>query len=165
MNSDIYEKGLKMVSVRLVKEPSLYPERKIRTADDVKKFMRDELSSFDREVFCVLNLAANGKVINMNIASVGTLSAAMVSPREIFKSSILSNAGSVILYHNHPSGSVQPSLEDYQTTKRLAKAGMLLDIKVLDHIIVAGRTGEMYSFAANGEMEQYNQLGKEENAR
>ena len=78
----------------------------------------------------------------------------MVSPREVFKSSILSNAAAFIAIHNHPSGSSKPSQEDRDVTKRLLECGKLMDIKMLDHIIVAGESAEMTSFKSEGIMNQ-----------
>ena len=144
------ENELKVVNVRLVKEPSLYSDEPIRTPQDVLKLIAKELSLYDREVFLILNLKYNGQVINMNICSVGTLNASLVSPREVFKSSILSNAGAFIAIHNHPSGNLDPSEEDKQLTKRLMECGRLLDIRLIDHIIVAAETGEMFSFKEEG---------------
>lgn len=72
----------------------------------------------------------------------------------MFKSSILSNAASFIAIHNHPSGSLQPSQEDRDVTRRLLECGDLLNIKMLDHIIVAGESAAMYSFKQEGLMDQ-----------
>ena len=148
------ENELKVVNVRLVKEPSLYSDEPIRTPQDVLKLIAKELSLYDREVFLILNLKYNGQVINMNICSVGTLNASLVSPREVFKSSILSNAGAFIAIHNHPSGNLDPSEDDKQLTKRLMECGRLLDIRLIDHIIVAAETGEMFSFKEEGLMDR-----------
>ena len=78
----------------------------------------------------------------------------MVSPREVIKSSILSNAASFIAIHNHPSGNLTPSDADKTLTERLMTCGKYMDIKMLDHIIVAGETGEMFSFKGEGLMNQ-----------
>ena len=86
------ENKLNVVNIRLVKEPSLYSTKPLKSPEAVLELMAEEMSSYDREVLCILNLKANGQVINMNIASIGTINAALVCPREIFKSSILSNA-------------------------------------------------------------------------
>lgn len=145
---------IKVVNIRLVKEPSLYSEEPIKSSEDVMKIIAKELSTYDREVFLVLNLKLNGQVINMNICSVGTLTNSLVSPRDVFKSAILSNAGAFIAVHNHPTGGLEPSQEDKDITKMLLKAGKILDIKMVDHIIVAGETGEMYSFQREGLMDQ-----------
>ena len=92
---------IQVVNIRMVKEPSLYSTEKITGPEDVKKVIAKELSTYDREVFAVLNLKTNGQPINLNICSVGTLDASVVSPREVFKSTILSNSAAFIAIHNH----------------------------------------------------------------
>ncbi len=79
---------------------------------------------------------AKNEVNAIEIVSTGTLSSALVHPREIFKAAILSNAHAVILCHNHPSGDPAPSREDREITRRLVEAGMLMGIEVLDHVII-----------------------------
>ena len=144
--------GLEVVNVRLVKEPCLISEKKVVNTEIASELIKNHMESFDREAFCVLSIATDGTPINMNVASIGTLDAALIVPREIFKSSILSNAAAIICYHCHPSGSVRPSEDDTLTTERLKKAGELLGIKMIDHIIVGCGTGRTYSFAENGLM-------------
>ena len=82
--------------------------------------------------------------------TVGSINNALVSPREVFKSSILSNAASIIIFHNHPSGNVNPSKDDIKITETLRAAGSILDILVLDHIIIGGRNRDTYSFLEQG---------------
>lgn len=146
------ENRINVVNVRLVKEPSIYSADPIRTPEDVLRAVADELKTYDREVFAIINLKTNGQIINLNICSVGTLNASLISPREVFKSSILSNAAGFIAIHNHPSGSITPSAEDKEVTERLMACGEFLDIKMLDHIIVAGETGDMLSMKSEGMM-------------
>lgn len=146
------ENKINVVNVRLVREPSLYSAEPIKTPEDVLNAVADELKQYDREVFAIINLKTNGQIINLNVCSVGTLSASLISPREVFKSSILSNAAAFIAIHNHPSGNISPSAEDKEVTERLMACGEFLDIKMLDHIIVAGETGEMLSMKAEGMM-------------
>lgn len=126
---------LKMVSVRLVDEPPLLGSKKVKTVQDAAEVMAKELSGCDRELFCILNLRTNGQVINANIVAMGTLNSSLVCPREIFKSSILSNAAHVVLLHNHPSGDPAPSQEDIIVTKKLQLCGDMIGIPVVDHII------------------------------
>ena len=145
---------IQVVNIRMVKEPSLYSTEKITGPEDVKKVIAKELSTYDREVFAVLNLKTNGQPINLNICSVGTLDASVVSPREVFKSTILSNSAAFVAIHNHPSGSLNPSQEDKDVTKRLLSCSELLGVKMLDHIIVAGETGDIYSFKSEGLLDQ-----------
>ena len=142
------ENRIDVVNVRLVKEPALYSTEPIKTPEDVLRVVADELKSYDREVFAIINLKSNGQIINLNVCSIGTLNASLVSPREIMKAAILSNASAFIAVHNHPSGNCRPSSEDIETTKRLAECGEILDIRMLDHIIVAGETGKMLSMKA-----------------
>lgn len=146
------ENEVKVVNIRLVKEPSLYGENPITCPDDVLKVVANELKDYDREVFAIINLKSDGKPINLNICSVGTLNSSMVSPREVFKSAILSNAAAFIAVHNHPSGNKTPSEEDKDVTERLAECGRMMDIRMLDHIIVAGETGEISSLKSMGLM-------------
>ncbi len=93
------DEKIEVVNIRMVKEPSLYSSEKIKSPEDVLKVIADELATYDREVFAVLNLKSNGQAINLNICSMGTLDSSMVSPREVFKSSILSNAAAFIAIH------------------------------------------------------------------
>lgn len=139
------KKGIDVVAIRLIKKPRLFPHRKIATTEDAVNCIREELSLYDRETFCVLNLCTDGSVINFNEVSLGSLNSAVICPREVFKSCILSNASAVIFFHNHPSGNTKPSQEDYLVTKRLVETGELLGIKVVDHIIVAANTGAYLS--------------------
>ncbi len=145
---------LKVVNVRLVKEPSLYSEYPIRTPQDVMKVVAEELSQYDREVFAILNLKNNGQVLNMNICSVGTINASLVAPREVMKSCILSNASCFLALHVHPSGNPEPSEEDKEVTEKLLRCGDLMEIRMLDHIIIGSGTGEMFSFKSNGLMDR-----------
>jgi DNA repair protein RadC len=98
--------------------------------------VRDELLKSDREVFACLHLNTKNRLVSWEIASIGSLSATIVHPREVFKAAILANAAGVIFCHNHPSGDPEPSLADIELTRRLAKAGDVLGIDVFDHLIV-----------------------------
>lgn len=146
------EHELDVVQIRLIKERTLYSDHAMNSPKEVIRFLADEFSAFDREVLGILNLNSQNQVINMNVVTVGTIDQSIVSPREIFKSSILSNAANIILIHNHPSGKVSPSREDMQITDQLCSAGMLLGIHVLDHVIIGGRNGWSYSFAEHGDL-------------
>lgn len=99
-----------------------------------------DIATLDREHFIVLCLSARRRVIARETVSVGTLSASLVHPREVFKSAIMANAAVVIVAHNHPSGDAQPSEEDREVTKRLRRAGEILGIPVIDHVIIGQKT-------------------------
>ena len=92
-------KALEVVNIRLVKEPSIISEKPISNANDAVNLIQNLIKDFDREAFCTLNLAADGKPISMNMVSIGTLTSALVSPREVLKSSVLSNASAYIAFH------------------------------------------------------------------
>ena len=136
---------LNQVAIRMVKQPPLYSEVPMKNPETAIQVMNDFLSQMDRELFCIVNLQADLKPINMNIISAGCLNEAMAHPREILKTAILSNANSMMLFHNHPSGTVSPSDIDIRTTARLQEVGTLMGIPLTDHIII-GRGQEYYSF-------------------
>jgi len=108
----------------------------ISSPADVERLLRGRIANLDRENFVVVLLNTKNEVIETPTVSVGTLSASLVHPREVFKPAIRASAASVILAHNHPSGKVEPSREDREVTKRLGEAAGVLGIEVLDHIIV-----------------------------
>ena len=81
-------------------------------------------------------LDSQNKVISREIVSIGTLNASLIHPRELFRTAIIRNANSIIISHNHPSGSLEPSKEDIKITDQLRKAGDILNIQLLDHVIV-----------------------------
>ena len=92
-----------------------------------------------KEFFIAFYLDSKNKIIAREIISIGTLNSSLIHPRELFKGAVLRSANSIILSHNHPSGSLEPSEEDISTTKKLIDCGELLGIKILDHIIVSHR--------------------------
>jgi len=141
---------LEQVAIRMVEQPPLYSKEPMNNADAAIRVMNEFLSQMDRELFCIVNLQADLTPINMNIVSVGSLNEALINPREIFKSAILSNAHSMMLIHNHPSGNLTPSTSDIQTTARMQELGELMGISLVDHIIT-GRDGNYYSFRDKGE--------------
>ena len=134
------------VRLKLTKNRGLYSTEPITTPSAAVKVMAEAMAQLDREYVCVVNLNSQAQPINYNIVSIGTLDSAAASKSNIFKSAILSNASSIILLHCHPSGSLKPSMDDTKLTISLIQAGKLMDIKVLDHIIVAGESGETFSF-------------------
>lgn len=143
------ETKLNVVRVKLIDDTPLFGNELIQSADDAIFLMQRELQNSDRETFCVLHLNAKGKPLSMSVVSVGSLNSTLVHPREVFKASILSNAAAVIFMHNHPSGDLTPSEDDKRTTKQLEKAGKILGIRVVDHIIVGENKENYYSFHAN----------------
>lgn len=142
-------KKVEIVKIKMVKIYDFIDEFdvKIKNPWDCYKILDKYLDGEDRENFIVITLNTKNVINNITTVSVGSLSSAIVNPREVFKTAILSNANSIIIAHNHPSGEVEPSNEDIAITKRLIKCGELLGINVLDHIIVG--EGVYYSFKEN----------------
>ena len=110
-------------------------KQKIRNAEDVFDFYKDELEDKNKEHFYAL-LDTKNRIISEQLISVGTLNASLIHPREVFNPAIKASANAIILVHNHPSGDCKPSKEDKNVTKMLYDASELLGIKVLDHVIV-----------------------------
>ena len=133
---------------RIVDEP-LARGQPIRSPADVQRHFRGRLRDLRRESFHVLLLDGRHRLIATREVSVGTLTASLVHPREVFRDAIRNAASALVLVHNHPSGDPSPSAEDRSVTERLRSAGLLLGIRVLDHVIVAD--SGYFSFREAGE--------------
>jgi len=138
-------------NVMLVKEKGAsYPVNEIiGTPENVVKIIMPLYDGIDREQLSVLMLDIKNRIIGYNIVSIGVLSDCCIHPREIYKPAILANSASIILVHNHPSGDLEPSPEDLAATQNIIKAGEILGIKVLDHLII-GEDNDFYSMRKNG---------------
>jgi len=112
----------------------------VKSPEDVVKIVKSQLKGKKKEHFLVLCLDTRNRLINCKPVSMGSLDTSIVHPREVFKEAVSSSAASVIFVHNHPSGDPEPSKEDVELTKRLVKAGEIIGIDVLDHIIVCDRS-------------------------
>jgi DNA repair protein RadC len=124
------EKGVKLCMVR--------PEklgRPVNGPNDACRVLKHAANK-DRESFYALYLNVRNEVLGIEEAHRGTLTGVDVHPREVFKGAMLANAAAVIVAHNHPSGDAQPSRDDLALTKRLVKAGEMLGVPVLDHLVV-----------------------------
>jgi DNA repair protein RadC len=119
------------------------PRRKlpdsVRNPIDVARFVRRVVGNDAREHLLVLMLDGRHKPIAYQVVSVGTATASLVHPREVFQAAIAAGAVAVIVAHNHPSGNPSPSREDREVTDRLIKAGELLGIRLLDSVVVTHR--------------------------
>ncbi|MGD9117305.1 MAG: DNA repair protein RadC [Dehalococcoidia bacterium] len=111
----------------------------VKTPEDVMGVVRNRLRDKKKEYFLALLLDTRNQLIKLAEVSVGSLDTSIVHPREVFKEAISASAAAVILAHNHPSGDAQASPDDIKLTKRLAEAGELVGIDVLDHIIIGGQ--------------------------
>ena len=118
------------------------------SSDDVARLFMEELRYAKKEHFKSLLLNAKGDIISIEQISVGELSSTVVHPREVFSMAVRKSAAAVVFVHNHPSGDATPSGEDVETTQRLVNCGVLLGIRVLDHIIIGD--GEFSSMREMG---------------
>ena len=133
--------------IQLVRESSaLYETHRVDCPDNAAAIITQYLDHPDREHLVALLLDVKNNVIGINTVSIGSVTATVVHPREIFKPAILANATGIILAHNHPSGDVTPSKEDDKTTRKINEAGKLMDIPMLDHIIVSHDANYYYSY-------------------
>ncbi len=137
------------LSRRINYERTSIRDVKLIRPDIVYDYYR-HLISHDQEMFYALYLDSSKKVLKEKLLFIGTVNQSMVHPRDVFKEACLSNAVAVICVHNHPSGDVRPSKEDIWLTNRLREAGILMGIKLIDHVIVAER--KYYSFLENGKI-------------
>ena len=111
----------------------------VKTPDDVVTLVRSRLKGKKKEHFLALLLDTRNQLIKVSEISVGSLDTSIVHPREAFKEAIATSAASVIFVHNHPSGDPEASEDDIKLTKRLAEAGEIVGIDVLDHIIISDK--------------------------
>ena len=129
--------NIQIVSIKMVKEKNLeYGDAQISSPKDCADIFKKFIGDYDREALAVLSLDTKNKINSITVASLGSVNSSIVHPREIFKTAILSNASSIIISHNHPSGNPSPSKEDISITSRLKECGRILGIELLDHIIV-----------------------------
>jgi DNA repair protein RadC len=123
-------------------------KRQISKSSDIADYIQVRLKDYRHEVFGVLFMNRANKVNHFEIISEGGITATIADPRIILRKALEHDAVSIILCHNHPSGSLKPSQQDEWLTAKIVKAALLLDITVIDHIIVSERG--YYSFADNG---------------
>lgn len=131
------KKRVTLVDVVLERKGSmLFEGRRVKCPYDGAKIIRDFIGDCDREKFVVLCLNTKNEPTALQVVHTGSLNASIVHPRDVFKVAVLSNSASVVVAHNHPSGSAEQSPEDVQVTERLVQAGRILGIDVLDHLII-----------------------------
>ncbi len=134
-------KRVSIIKTAVIKERTmLYGARQINTPTLAANLARELFANADREMLIVAALDAKCNPLSLEIAAVGSVNTCIVSPREIFKNAILSNAVHIMIFHNHLSGDPTPSKEDIAVTKRLIDVGELLGIPLIDHIIIGDDT-------------------------
>lgn len=151
-----YNIKLKTITLKISEpEPTLDQVSDSAKSIEIAKAICKDLEP-DQEHFSVLFLNQQNKINGFKTLFSGSITSAMVDPRIIFRNALLFGAVSIILVHNHPSGTATPSEDDKSNTKEIIKAGRLLKIHVLDHIIIGNNTGQSFSFAQNGLIVRYN---------
>ena len=139
----VFELGHRAVKESMVREDMSNPSA-------VYDYLAGDLRYEQQEIFVVLMLDTRRRLIRRSNISKGTLNRTMVHPRDVFREAIISNAGSIILAHNHPSGDPTPSKPDRELTRELISAGNVLHIPILDHIIIGAGSTPFYSFREKG---------------
>ncbi len=119
----------------------------VTSSDEVLDYLKHNLRDKKQEIFSVIYLNGRNQIIGMEELFYGSLTASAVYPREVVKKVLKENAAALIFIHNHPSGNINPSQEDIKITKKLQDAVATIDVKVQDHLIIAGNN--YYSFADN----------------
>lgn len=112
--------------------------RTVRSPEEAAALMIPEMRDLDREHFKAILLNTKNGIVKVVTVAVGSLNAALVHPRELFKAAVVASAAGIILVHNHPTGSPEPSTEDTQLTLRFVKCGELMGIELVDHIVIGG---------------------------
>lgn len=133
-------------------EPDAPETRHLVTGPDAAaEIVGPLLANRDREVCIAVHLDTKHRVVGTELLSLGSIDHTFMSPRDVYRGSLLANAASVVLAHNHPSGDATPSRDDELLTKRLARAGELVGVELLDHLVV-GHGGTWTSLARTGHL-------------
>ena len=131
------------------RQAGTYPDKAIvSTSRDIANYLQSLFKDYNREIFAVAFLNQANKLNHLEIMSEGGITGTIADPRVILKKALEENAVSLILCHNHPSGSLRPSRADEELTKKIKEAASFLDIKLLDHIIVSD--AGYFSFSDEG---------------
>jgi DNA repair protein RadC len=144
--------SVKSVTFRLVREPSA-ARALLDSPAAVAALARQLIPDDAREHFLILCMNAQNRLIASHEVSVGTLTASLVSSREVFGAALrILGTASIVLIHNHPSGDPTPSREDIRLTRQLVEAGKLLDITVHDHVVIGNASEAFVSLAERGQL-------------
>ncbi|MCD1127673.1 DNA repair protein RadC [Jinshanibacter sp. LJY008] len=148
MQDKVREKRIINMALQLLEKQIKVRPYSFTSSTQTRDYLRLQLERLEKEVFMVLYLDNQHRLISSDITAIGTISEASVYPREIVKESLTFNAAAVILAHNHPSGVAEPSQADRALTDKLKEILSLVEIKLLDHFVVGH--GELVSFAERG---------------
>jgi len=142
--------ALCQLAVRIGMDKSFRKKQNISSIPQLGEFLVAEMKWLKTEVFRVVMVDCRWNVLNIVQISEGSVDQSVVHPREVFAPAVKSHAAGIVLAHNHPSGNPTPSSHDFETTKRLVKAGEMIGIEVLDHIVTGNNT--FYSMHLNNDM-------------
>lgn len=153
------EQGVQVVHLQMVKEKQIYyGGESIGDSKRAAALIKEFLGEVDRECVVVCATDVRMKPTHIQIVGMGTVNYCPVYIPEIFKMALLSNAVGILLFHNHPSGDCTPSNEDIYFTERVMKAGNVLGIQLIDHIIL-GEGGDFYSLRESGSTLRWDSIG------
>ena len=142
-----------VVRLQLIPDEGMSFEASLNSPAEVADAWGEKIRLNSREVLTCLYVSATNKVLAIHLVSMGVVYATLVNPAEVLKPALLCNATGIILMHNHPSGNLVPSKDDISITKRMEEACRIMGLDFLDHIIVGGMTRGMYSFRADGKLQ------------
>ncbi len=138
--------SIDIVKIHMVRDGSIeYGRKPISKPQELAELGLKLVRNSDRENFILICLNAKNFINCIHLVSIGTLDKTVISPREVMKAALLSNASSIAFVHNHPSGDPEPSPEDISMTNALAKCADLFQIRILDHVVVVA-DGRFQSF-------------------
>ena len=141
---------LKEAVIRLEEGHPLYSDIPLSTPGAALNVMRREMSRYDREVLCVVNLNSRLQPISVNFTAVGNADSCIASIPNMLKSAIVTNSSYFLLMHSHPSGDTTPSRDDITTTRKVIEAGKIMGIPCVDHIVIGAGTGRYCSMREEG---------------
>ena len=143
------KKKVDFISLKICREKTVeYESKGITNPDRAFEAISNIIDNTDRECFGVIMMNNANEINSFEICSIGTVNMTLAHPREVFKGAILSNASKIMLFHTHPSNTIEPSQTDIDTTKELIEASKILQIPIIDHIITCERG--YFSFAEHG---------------
>ncbi len=141
---------ISVVSTKLVREEVINYDvnQKFKSPELIFDFLQNRIGDEPQECFALMCLDTKGKLTHYAIIHRGTINTSVIHPRDVFRTAILSNATSIVVAHNHPSGDSKPSPQDIEVTEILHKISVMMDIKLLDHLIIGNN--EYFSFKEKG---------------
>lgn len=147
VSSEVSEQDILDMAEKLIRR-KFQKRKQLCSSRETKQYLTIQMSKYEHEVFGVIFLDAQNRILSCDILFRGTIDGAAVYPREVVKQCLKFNAAATIFFHNHPSGIPEPSLADRSITKTLVNALNMIDVKVLDHLVVGGT--DVTSFAERG---------------